>query len=311
MTPFYVSLKPLLDSRRFQDPVNWKEIFGNDNPVELEIGFGNGEYLAKLSEERPEINFVGFEEYCHRIHRTLRKLSRNTSQNARIFRMDIRPALNYLFAPNSLQYIHCLYPPPWPKKSDIKHRLFTSDFLKLVNSRLILGGVLKIVTDHYPYMVWIQENIEGTGFSKEFKKIAASYDTKFEKKWVGTGQKEFYELLLTKKDPIDVPVKKEMMLKHYILDHFSADEFHMQDYSESNMAIVFKDILYDQKRRIAMIQVLVTDEHIFQNIRVVVIQVQNGWKMNLAEGTMMMPTAGVSKAMDLIYEAALKTSSKT
>ena len=107
-------------------------------------------------------------------------------------------ALSVILIPKTIARVHCLYPPPWPKKSDAKHRLFTADFLKLVNSRLVDGGVLKIVTDHHPYIDWIQENIQDTGFSVEFKNIQANYGTKFEKKWVEGGQSEFYELLLTK-----------------------------------------------------------------------------------------------------------------
>ena len=198
MKPFYISLKTFLDYRTLSHPARWHEIFGNNKPLEVEIGFGNGEYLARLSDERRETNFIGFEEYCERIHKTLRKLSRVYQDNVRVLRMDARPAFDYLFAPSSIQYIHCLYPPPWPKKSDIKLRLFTTEFLQLVNNRLRPNGVLKIVTDHYPYILWVQEQLPGASFHMELKRIAPGYDTKFERKWVEGGQQEFLELLLTK-----------------------------------------------------------------------------------------------------------------
>jgi tRNA (guanine-N7-)-methyltransferase len=305
MKPFYVSLKPFLDYRPLAHPTAWPAIFGNDQPLEVEIGFGNGEYLAKVAEGRQAVNFVGFEEYCERIHKTLRKLSRVPNGNVRVLRMDVRPAFHYLFAPSSISYIHCLYPPPWPKKSDAKHRLFTPDFLKLTNNRLITSGVLKIVTDHYPYIEWVQEQLPGTGFAIELKRIAASYDTKFERKWVEGGQKEFFELLLTKKESIDVPVKKEVPLKHYILDDFDPEQFRFKEYSQEGIAVIFRDILYDASRKTALIHLLVNDEHIFQNIRIAVVQTSEGWRVSLAEGSMMMPTAGIAKALDLVYEAAL------
>jgi tRNA (guanine-N7-)-methyltransferase len=223
--------------------------------------------------------------------------------------MDVRPAFDYLFAPGSISYIHCLYPPPWPKKSDIKHRLFTTHFLKVANNRLAPQGVLKIVTDFYPYILWIQEQLPGTGFSMELKRITAGYDTKFERKWVEGGQKEFFELLLTKEESLDVTPKKEEVLKHYTLEAFDPNQFQLKEYSDAGIAVVFKDILYDEKRKTALIHVLVNDEHIFQNIRIIVAQTSKGWQMNLAEGSMLMPTAGVSKALELVHESALATSS--
>lgn len=288
-------------------PTSWDKVFGNTKPLEVEIGFGNGEYLARLA-QRQDTNFVGFEEYCERIHKTLRKLSRVSNDNVRVLRMDVRPAFDYLFAPQTISYIHCLYPPPWPKKSDAKHRLFTPEFLKLANNRLIAKGRLKIVTDHFPYILWVQEQLPGTGFTAELKKITASYDTKFERKWVEEGQQEFYELLLTKEQHISIVLKKEADVKHYTLENFDPDQFKLNEYSESGIAVIFRDLIYDSSRKIALIHVLVNDEHIFQNIRIIVLKADKNWQMKLAEGTMIMPTAGIAKALDLVYEAALATS---
>ena len=305
--PFYVSLKPFLDYRRLACPTPWEQVFGNDKPLEVEIGFGNGEYLARLSKSCPQTNFVGLEEYGQRIHKTLRKLSRIKTENVRVLRMDVRPAFGYLFHPKLIQYIHCLYPPPWPKKSDAKHRLFTTDFLQLVNSRLVDGGVLKIVTDHYPYVTWIEEQLPGSGFDMRLNRVAAVHDTKFERKWVQGGQEEFYELLLTKQQSVDRIQKKGAALKHYTLEHFDPDRFCMEDFSAAGIAVVFRDLLYDAKRKTALVHVLVNDEDVLQNIRIVISHTPAGWRMNLAEGTMLMPTAGVAQALELVYQAALAT----
>jgi len=231
MKAFYISLKPFLNHGALIRPTPWGEIFANDHPLEVEIGFGNGEYLERISSENPRTNFVGFEQYCERIHRTLRKLSRTGLDNVRVLRLDARAGFERFFAPKTISRVHCLYPPPWPKKSGTKHRLFTTDFLKLVNSRLMDGGVLKIVTDHRPYIEWVQENIQDTGFSVDFKNIQANYGTKFEKKWVEGGQSEFYELLLTKKDHIPVGLKEDSAVQTYLVDHFNPDNFGFKEYS--------------------------------------------------------------------------------
>ena len=306
MKPFYISLKPFLDYRQLTRPTDWTQIFNNSKPLEVEIGFGNGEYLARLA-ARADTNFVGFEEYCERIHKTLRKLSRVSNDNVRVLRMDVRPAFDYLFAPRSISYIHCLYPPPWPKKSDAKHRLFTTAFLQLANNRLVEGGTLKIVTDFHPYIEWIKEQLPGAGFAMDLKTIAASYDTKFERKWFDGGQREFYEMILIKEQHQEIVPKKEAVLKQYLLEKFNPRQFKLTPYSQDGIAVVFKDLLFDEVRQTAMIHLLVNDEHIFQNIRVVVYATPKGWKINLAEGTMQMPTAGITKALDLVYDAAQAT----
>jgi len=304
MKAFYISLKPFLNHGVLKRPTDWSVEFANDRPLEVEIGFGNGEYLERLSRQNPGINFVGFEQYCERIVRTLRKLSRTGLDNVRVLRLDARAGFERYFNPKTISLVHCLYPPPWPKKSDAKHRLFTTDFLKLVNSRLIDGGVLKVVTDHHPYIDWIKENIQDTGFSVEFKNIQAGYDTKFEKKWVDGGQSEFYELLLTKQSHIPVALKEDITLQSYLLDHFDPDHFGFKDYSNEGIAVSFKEILYDAKKQVALVHVIACDGPLSQNIRIVIAHSPKGWRVNLAEGTMLMPTLAVSQALECVYQAA-------
>jgi tRNA (guanine-N7-)-methyltransferase len=304
MKAFYISLKPFLNHGALSRPTDWSGVFANDFPLEVEIGFGNGEYLERLSRQNPQVNFVGFEQYCERIHRTLRKLSRTGLDNVRVLRLDARAGFERYFNPRTIARVHCLYPPPWPKKSDAKHRLFTADFLRLVNSRLADGGVLKIVTDHRPYIDWINENIPDTGFSVESKNIRADYGTKFEKKWVEGGQSEFYELLLTKQSHMPVGLKEDSSMQSYKIDDFDPDKFGFKDYSQDGVAVSFKEILYDAKKKVALVHVIACDGPLTQNIRIVIAHSPKGWRVNLAEGSMLMPTKAVSQALECVYHAA-------
>ena len=305
MKPFYISLKPFLNHGTLSRPTDWPAVFGNSHPLEVEIGFGNGEYLERLRRESPQVNFVAFEQYCERIHRTLRKLARCNQDNVRVLRLDARAGFERYFNPRTISRVHCLYPPPWPKKSDAKHRLFTGNFLKLVNSRLIQGGVLKIVTDQHPYIDWIQENMGDAGFEVEFKKIPASYATKFEKKWIEAGRREFYELVLTKEEHRDVPLKEDTVLQTYIIDNFNPEKFNFKDYSHEGVAVAFKEILYDAKKKIALIHVIACDGPMTQSVRIGIFHTTKGWRINLAEGGMLMPTMAVSQALECVHQAAL------
>ncbi|MDE2028675.1 MAG: hypothetical protein KGK03_01460 [Candidatus Omnitrophica bacterium] len=308
MKAFYVSLKPFLNHGRLSRPADWNKIFGNDFPLIVEIGFGNGEYLARLSAQHPGTNFIGFEQYCDRINRTLRKLSRTALDNVRVLRLDARAGFERYLKPKTVAEVHCLYPPPWPKKSDAKHRLFTAGFLKLVNSRLVDGGILKIVTDHCPYIGWVQDNIPSTGFGVEFKKIRADYGTKFEKKWVDGGQSEFYQLLLKKEQHQPVGLVEDRFMQSYCTERFDPDKFRFKDYSQDGIAVSFKDMLYDAKKKVALVHVMACDGPMAQNIRIVISLTEKGWRINLAEGTMLMPTQAVAQALDCVYQAALASS---
>ncbi len=307
MKPFYISLKPFLNHGELPRPALWPVLFGNNNPIEVEIGFGNGEYLARLSQGMPQVNFIGFEEYCERIVRTLRKLSRNTVNNARVMRLDARAGFERYIKPNTIQKIHCLYPPPWPKKSDIKHRLFTPAFLKLLNSRLVMGGHVHIVTDHYPYMLWLMEQLPGTGFQDTFNKIPASFGTKFENKWVGEGQQEFYELILTKEQHHDIPLTEDTPMQMYTINDFDPDRFVFNEYSKDGIAVAFRDMLYDAKKKMALVHVIACDGPITQNVRVMIVHTPKGWRVHLAEGSLLMPTVAVSQAVACVHEAAVQT----
>jgi len=302
--PFYVSLKPFLNHGLLDRPTDWTSVFSNCNPLEVEIGSGNGEYLAALSLQNPKANFIGLEVYCERIHRTLRKLSRTGLDNVRVLRLDARAAFERYLAPQTVRRVYCLYPPPWPKKSDAKHRLFTPDFLRLINSRLVNDGVLKIVTDHRPYIDWIDENLPGTGFSVELKNIPANYGTKFEKKWVAEGKQEFYELLLTKNEHVARGIKEDAALQSYTLENFDPDHFAFKDYSHDGLAVSLKEILYDVKKQVALVHVIACDGPMSQNVRIVIARSPKGWRINLAEGGMLMPTQAVQQALECTYQAA-------
>jgi tRNA (guanine-N7-)-methyltransferase len=109
MKAFYISLKPFLNHGALSRPTRWNELFANSSPLEVEIGFGNGEYLERLSRENPQVNFVGFEQYCERIHRTLRKLSRTGLDNVRVLRLDARAGFERYFGPRTTARVYCLW----------------------------------------------------------------------------------------------------------------------------------------------------------------------------------------------------------
>ena len=110
-------------------PADWSGHFASAQPVDVEIGFGNGDFLVRTAQTQPQRNFVGIEQQWERVYKTLKKVNRSEIDNVRVLLVDAWVALERLFLPRSIERIYCLFPCPWPKKEHAKHRLFSQSFL--------------------------------------------------------------------------------------------------------------------------------------------------------------------------------------
>jgi tRNA (guanine-N7-)-methyltransferase len=130
-------------------------VFGRDGPLIIEIGFGNGQFLADLGNKQPESNIIGLEISAPSIRNASRLLARRRLKNIRIIDAEAEMALQALFLPGMIQNIYINFPDPWPKEKHQGRRLIDEEFLNLVASRLLPGGELDIATDHKDYAFWI------------------------------------------------------------------------------------------------------------------------------------------------------------
>lgn len=307
------SLQTLVPYYEKERPINWENNFGKDAPLEVEIGFGQGEVLIKLAQENPDRNYVGIELHWERIYKALRtirlvqeKKGDEVLQNVAILKIDAWMAFERLFQQRSIDSMYCLFPCPWPKKSHVKNRLFSPDFLRLLNSRLKDHGFIRFVTDHKNFHDWILEQSEGLGFKISTKVIDPQFDTKFEKKWREGGQEEFYEIRFEKQEHIAIPVKEDVELKSYRLKNFDPDKFQF-DKELNDVSIVGKGMLYDDKQRRAIIRLIVSEDHLVQHFWVSITEKDGFWRVCKAEGQNILATPGISQAITAVYEAAQKT----
>lgn len=146
-----------LDVEQLPKPLNWAELFGNDHPVELEIGSGKGTFLTEQAKARPEINFFGIEWARWFWRYASDRLRRNHCTNARAVRAEAGFFLTEFVPENSLSVLHIYFPDPWPKARHHKRRLLQAKFMPLAERVLKPGGRLQVVTDHQGYF---EENIE-------------------------------------------------------------------------------------------------------------------------------------------------------
>jgi tRNA (guanine-N7-)-methyltransferase len=146
-----------LDADALPRPINWENLFGNDHPVEIEIGMGKGTFLADRAKANPGLNLLGI-EYARWFWRYgSDRLRRNGCTNARTVRAEAGYFLREFVPAGSVSIIHIYFPDPWPKKRHHKRRLIQPPFLAQVERALIGGGRLQIVTDHEEYFQQIQQ----------------------------------------------------------------------------------------------------------------------------------------------------------
>src|SRR5437588_11136384 len=92
------------------------KVFGNDNPVVLEIGSGKGRFLTASAVEQPDVNFVGIEKSLH-YHRVIReRIAKRGLVNVRLINFDAFPVLQKMLPDASIAEVHIYFPDPWPRK---------------------------------------------------------------------------------------------------------------------------------------------------------------------------------------------------
>ncbi len=156
-----------------QTRLDMPTLFGNDHPVWLEIGFGNGESLAQMAENFPERNFLGIEVHTPGVGHLLLKLGEQKIPNVRIMHHDAMEVLQQSLADHSLAGVQLFFPDPWHKKKHHKRRIVRPEFVELMGRLLIPGGIFHAATDWEDYAQQIMtrfserrdlfENLAGPG----------------------------------------------------------------------------------------------------------------------------------------------------
>jgi tRNA (guanine-N7-)-methyltransferase len=141
--------------------LKWADIFGNDHPVELEIGSGKGTFLLAIAQAKPEHNFIGIEYARAYAEFAADRLRRHSMANTRIVHGEATWWIRCHVPDASLAAMHVYFPDPWPKARHHKRRLIQLPFLKEVHRVLVPGGILRLVTDHADYFAHMQAMLAG------------------------------------------------------------------------------------------------------------------------------------------------------
>lgn len=149
----------------------WREIFGNDHPLRIEIGMGKGKFLHTLAKENPDVNYVGIEKYSSVLLRAIQKMEEDELPNLLFIRMDAEEICE-VFGEGEIDRIYLNFSDPWPKDRHAKRRLPSRQFLERYDRILKPDGVLEFKTDNESLFQFAVEEVPGAGW----KVKALTYD---------------------------------------------------------------------------------------------------------------------------------------
>ena len=126
----------------------WHEVFGNDNPVHIEVGTGKGQFVLGMAKQNPNINYIGIELFDSVIVCALERIvEAEKPANLRLLKVNGAKLQEY-FAKGDVARVYLNFSDPWPKKRHAKRRLTHEGFLELYESVLIDNGEIHFKTDN-------------------------------------------------------------------------------------------------------------------------------------------------------------------
>ncbi len=150
-----------------------RTLFGNDAPVIMEIGFGNGDATWQMAQACPDENYLGVEVHQPGVGHLLLKMKEYGITNIRIANDDAVEFIRARVPEESLAGVRIYFPDPWPKKRHYKRRLIQPAFIKLLASRMRLGALLHLATDWEAYA---EHMLEAMKSSNDFVNLSPSGD---------------------------------------------------------------------------------------------------------------------------------------
>ena len=133
------------------EPLRLEKLFRAVQPVELEIGCGDGGFLFQMAQKHPKRNFLGVERLLGRIRKLSKKGQRAGLTNLWLARIEARYVMKYLLPEKAFEVIHVYFPDPWPKDRHARHRLIDGEFPQTAGRLMKKGGVVHLRTDDVTY----------------------------------------------------------------------------------------------------------------------------------------------------------------
>lgn len=144
--------------------LNLKELFGNDNPIRMEIGCGKGTFIAETAKRNPGINFIAVEKIPNVIVAACEKAKQEGIQNVRFMATGAEFLPSYI-PENSIEIIYLNFSCPFPKAKYARHRLTHRYFLDIYRKLLKDGGQIHQKTDNMHFFEFSIEELSQSGYA--------------------------------------------------------------------------------------------------------------------------------------------------
>lgn len=184
--------------RPITEPFDAERVFGNGNPVHLEIGCGKGKFIQTLAEENPDINFLALEQTANVLVTAMERTAASGVKNLKYYAGKAE-YLEKIIAPETVELIYLNFSCPYPKESYAKHRLTHPLFLKIYRSILKREGYIKQKTDNMRLFEFSVENFSQNGFALRNvsldlhnSKITGNTMTEYEERFTEMGLPIYY-----------------------------------------------------------------------------------------------------------------------
>ncbi len=174
-------------------------IFGNDNPVEIEIGCGKAKLLIARAQSHPDRNFIGIDYTWRFMKHGCHRSQKRMLQNIRFIKEEAKHIITEFIEPRSVSIFHIYFPDPWPKRRQQKRRLINRQFVEVLQEKLVDGGMIEVITDDFDYSIAIKAAFaETSSLWRDIRKSTNEplFDTKektnYELKWRAAGRTIYY-----------------------------------------------------------------------------------------------------------------------
>lgn len=140
---------------------SWNQVFGNQQPIYIEIGMGKGKFLLEHALRNPQINYIGVERYSSVLLRAVEKFQelKEAPENLRFICMDAADIAD-VFAPGEVSRIYLNFSDPWPKARHARRRLTSLDFFARYDKILTSDGTVEFKTDNQGLFDFSLEQLE-------------------------------------------------------------------------------------------------------------------------------------------------------
>ena len=149
LSPYFETLATF--QRDYGSTWDWSLVFGNTQPVEIDVGSGRGLFLVTAGERFPETNFLGIELEYTEGRRAAKRLKKREFRQVRVLGGSVFDAFAQHVAPHSVEAVHVYFPDPWWKRKHRQRRVFNDHFVELCARVLKPNGMLHSWTDVSEY----------------------------------------------------------------------------------------------------------------------------------------------------------------